>query len=190
MMILVAGANSSGKSLFAERLISGMSGTRCYIATMIPCGSEGAARVARHRQQRADLGFVTLELPCSVSEAALPDSCTVLLEDASNLLANAVFEQGGTPESVYDDIRKLEQRCRTLVVVTIGGLCETEYNGETRAYIRSLNRLNGLLRDRAQLVFEMHERKPLLQKQVRSPETDAVLSSLENGRADTENEPC
>ena len=39
----------------------------------------------------------------------------VLLEDVSNLLANAMFEKGGSSDSVFRDICALADRCRIFV---------------------------------------------------------------------------
>jgi adenosylcobinamide kinase/adenosylcobinamide-phosphate guanylyltransferase len=90
MMILIAGANSSGKSAFAEDLAVRIAdGPLYYIATMVPHGPEGAARVARHLTRRAGRGFITIESPGAVLPAR--DADTVLLEDVSNLLADAMF---------------------------------------------------------------------------------------------------
>ena len=51
MMILVVGSPDSGKSVKAEELAAELSGNekKIYLATMIPFGEEGAARVEKHR---------------------------------------------------------------------------------------------------------------------------------------------
>ena len=58
MLILVSGGSGSGKSAFAEDLItaSGLE-TKIYVATMQAWDAEGEARVARHRAMRAGKGF-------------------------------------------------------------------------------------------------------------------------------------
>ncbi len=62
MLILVTGGAASGKSAYAEALFKRLSGSapRFYVATMRPFGAEAAARIERHRKQRAALGARTL----------------------------------------------------------------------------------------------------------------------------------
>ena len=67
---------------------------RVYIATMRVYDEESEKRVARHRAQRADKGFATLECPMDLAGAGIEPGSTVLLEDIPNLLANEMFEAG------------------------------------------------------------------------------------------------
>ena len=96
-LILISGANGSGKSRYAELLLSRTTGERYYIATMQPQTPENHQRIAKHRLQRQGLAFHTLELPCGLQNARLPQAAVVLLEDVSNLLGNLLFEHNGTP---------------------------------------------------------------------------------------------
>ncbi len=163
-MILVMGENGSGKSAFAEKLTLKLGGERCYIATMIPCGDEGAKRVEKHRAQRAGMGFTTLELPYAVGGAQIPANAVVLLEDVSNLLANALFERGAIAERVLQDIRALDCRCRALIAVTISGLNPDDSEGETRGYVKALHALNESLFALSDTVVEMRGGQPRLRK--------------------------
>ena len=163
-LILICGANGSGKSLFAESLAGKTEGPRYYIATMDPATEEHRRRIEKHRRQRAHLGFETLERSLRVGEDLLPEGSVALLEDVSNLLANAMFAQGGAAEAVYADICRLLEKCRLLLAVTIGGLDEKSYGGETAAYIRELNALNGRLFDLAHAAVTMKDGAPVLTK--------------------------
>ena len=162
-LILVAGENGSGKSRCAENIVAQTTGRRYYIATMQPCSEENLRRVEKHRRQRRDLRFTTLELPHRVGAAAVENGSVVLLEDVSNLLANAMFERGGNEDSVYWDIEALLSRCCILVAV-ITGLREEGYDGETAAYIRALNGLNQRLLARAAAALTMKDRQPFAEK--------------------------
>jgi adenosylcobinamide kinase/adenosylcobinamide-phosphate guanylyltransferase len=122
---------------------------------MLPQGTEGAARVARHRAQRAHLSCQTLELPYHVAAAKLPTAATVLLEDVSNLLANNLFAAKGQRHEVLSDIVRLAENCATLIAVSISGLQALDYDGETADYIRELNLLNAEIAQRADKVIEM-----------------------------------
>lgn len=163
-LILVSGPNESGKSRFAEELVSRTAGTRYYIATMKPQTEENRRRVEKHRAQRAGLGFATLELPWGVGDAAVDPSGVVLLEDVSNLLGNLMFERGGDEENAYRQIRVLARRCALLVAVTISGLNDGDYAGETAAYISGLNALNERLFQCAAAAVELDNGIPRWRK--------------------------
>lgn len=164
MLILVRGGNGSGKSRYAEKLISGMGYPRYYLATMIPYGESGKARVEKHINQRKDLGFSTIETPYLYDLEAIPKDAVVLLEDVSNAVANRFFEKKEGWESVHADILKLGDACKTLVMVTITGYGEGDYAGETAQYINALNSINAALADAADQVFEMKDGVPICLK--------------------------
>jgi adenosylcobinamide kinase/adenosylcobinamide-phosphate guanylyltransferase len=147
MIAFVLGPNNSGKSAYAEDLAASLStGALYYIATMIPYGEEGRARVEKHRRQREKKDFVTLEQPTGVSGIALPPDSVVLLEDVSNLLSNSMFELGKNDDDIFNEITSLCKSCASAVLVSIDGLeAKPEYDDATRAYIDALNRLNGRL---------------------------------------------
>ena len=174
MVILVLGPNGSGKSAYAEKLARDPRRGEnhpfavYYIAAMIPYGAEGLARVEKHRKQRENMGFITVEKPFCVAEIPLPPEAAVLLEDVSNLLGNALFSRNRneSEDSVYQDITDLCAKCRTAVLVSIGGLTPApEYDGETRGYIEALNRLNRRLYGFADTVVIMRDGKPEIQKE-------------------------
>ena len=158
-LILVSGSNDSGKSLFAEELISRCDGPRYYIATMKPQTAENHQRIEKHRRQRKHLHCETLELPFEVANAPLKENSVVLLEDVSNLLANVLFEKKGSGSAVLNDILQLKQRCQLLVAVTISGYREEDYDGETAAYVRELNHINQQLFQAADIAYEMNHRQ-------------------------------
>ena len=62
MITLVTGGSGSGKSAYAEDVLTGFgSCERIYIATMFPFDEESHQRIARHRQMRAEKKFSTIE---------------------------------------------------------------------------------------------------------------------------------
>lgn len=162
--ILVSGPSGSGKSVFAEQLAARLPGSRYYIATMVPCTADNHRRIEKHRLQRQGLGFVTLERDRDVSLAPVEPGSTVLLEDVSNLLANALFAQGGSAGQVEEDIRGLAGRCGTFIAVTIAGLEEAGCTGETAGYIRDLNQLNRRLFQLADAAVSMKDGRPIARK--------------------------
>ena len=78
MLTIVTGGSASGKSEFAEGLVTASENkNRLYIATMQVYDAEGEKRVARHRAMRAQKGFDTLECPTDLAGADIPADCTV-----------------------------------------------------------------------------------------------------------------
>ena len=125
---------------------------------------ENLRRIQKHREQRTVLCFTTLEIPYHVGKAEISVGSTVLLEDVSNLLANAVFKHRKTSEDVYQDILALAERSGVFIAVTISGLRPDGYEGETAAYIDALNRLNQRLFEQSAAAVEMKEGIPKWKK--------------------------
>ena len=157
MLTLIIGGSGSGKSAFAEALVQKLPEERIYLATMSASDRESLRRIARHRRQRETLGFVTLEQPLRLWEAAVPARANVLLEDLSNLLANEMFSPaGGGVDAVRRGLEHLTAWCGNLTVVTnevfSGG---AEYEGDTLSYIKELAALNRETAARADLAVEL-----------------------------------
>ena len=143
MIVLVTGGSGCGKSTWAERLIASMpEEQRVYIATMQVYDEESVRRVARHRAQRAHLGFMTIECEQNLAAAEIPQGSVVLLEDLVNLTANEMFS-GGDVSRIVSALHDLAHRCRHLVMVTndvfSDGGC---YDESTQAYLRALAEIN------------------------------------------------
>ena len=149
MLILVSGGSASGKSEFAEGLVtaSGLE-TRAYLATMQVWDAESEGRVERHRRMRAGKGFATVECPVNLAGAVLPAGCAALLEDLSNLTANEFFGPQGR-EGAFG-------RVLSGVVVTNELFSDgMDYDPETLAYLDVLARLNRAVARRADRVYEV-----------------------------------
>ena len=160
MLILVSGGSASGKSEFAEGLVtsSGLE-NRIYLATMQVWDGESVRRVERHRQMRTGKGFATVECPTGLADVALPSGCAVLLEDLSNLCANEYFSPGGK-EGVLDrvlaGIRRAAEQAELLVVVTNELFSDgMDYAPDTLAWLAGLAGLNRAIAARAGGVYEV-----------------------------------
>ena len=160
MLILVSGGSASGKSEFAESLVtsSGLE-NRIYLATMQVWDQESVRRVERHRQMRAGKGFETVECPTGLADMVLPSGCAVLLEDLSNLCANEYFSpdgKDGTLDRVLAGIRRAADQAELLVVVTNELFSDgMDYDPNTLAYLSVLGELNRRTAALAEQVYEV-----------------------------------
>lgn len=140
---LILGPNNSGKSLYAENLaVENADSPLFYLATMIPQTDENHRRIEKHKKQRFGKGFETIEEPWNIHELSIPSDAVVLLEDASNLLANGIFLHQADATQCFQRILTLAEHCKKLIIVSIGGLSTGNYDAETDYYINQLNLLN------------------------------------------------
>lgn len=144
MIALIIGGSGSGKSAYAEKLVKQISqNKRVYIATMRVWDKESENRVARHRTQRAELGFETIECPVNLGDIQLPKDATVLLEDIPNLVANEMFDENGDVSRIIPAIEKLARSCKNLIIVTGNVFADGgNYDSETQEYMRLLSEVN------------------------------------------------
>lgn len=156
MIVLVTGGSGCGKSTWAERLVSALPAeNRIYIATMQVYDDESVQRVARHRAQRADKGFTTIECEKDLASADIPDGSTVLLEDLVNLMANEMFD-GGDVARIVPALEALARKCRHLILVTNDVFSDgISYPESTQEYLRQLANLNAEAAKLADCVVEV-----------------------------------
>ena len=143
MIVLITGGSGCGKSTWAEKLIASFPNEkRVYVATMQVHDEESVRRVARHRAQRADKGFTTIECEKDLASAPVEDGSIVLLEDLVNLMANEMFD-GGDVGRIIPAVKDLASRCRHLVMVTNDVFSDgIDYAESTREYIQMLAEIN------------------------------------------------
>ena len=160
MRTLVIGGAASGKSEYAEALAVRLPVPRFYIATMMPFDGEDIRRIEKHRLQRAEKGFHTMERYTDLSGLILPERGTVLLECLGNLTANELFSESGAREGASDAILRgveaMEMQCGELVVVTNDVHSDgSSYENETLRYIETLGYINRALAARFERVVEL-----------------------------------
>ena len=112
MNVLISGGCKNGKTGFAQEVARKLSGNgkRYYVATMIPYDGEDRTRITRHREDRAGMGFVTLEIGqniVSCLDAAAPKS-TFLVDSITALLLNELFPDTHSGEADPE----AAERCR------------------------------------------------------------------------------
>ena len=156
MIVLVTGGSGSGKSTWAEKLVASLPNeNRVYIATMQVYDAESVKRVERHRAQRADKGFRTIEREKDLASADIAEGSVVLLEDLVNLMANEMFD-GGDVSRIVPALNILAKKCRHLIMVTNDIFSDgMEYAESTQEYIRQLAEINNAAAQMADCVVEV-----------------------------------
>ena len=94
MRIWITSGAGSGKSSLAQELAAVLAAgePHYYVATMVPRDDEDRRRISRHIEDRAGMGFETIECPCRLMERVTPNpEGTYLLDSATALLSNAMF---------------------------------------------------------------------------------------------------
>ena len=165
MILLLTGGSGCGKSTYAEQIIASLPREkRIYVATMQVCDEESVRRVERHRAQRADKGFVTIECEKDLASAGIEEGSIVLLEDLVNLVANEMFG-GGDVRRIAPALAGLAARCRHLIMVTNDLFSDGEsYADSTLEYMRELAQVNAYAASLADCVCEVVYSIPVMLK--------------------------
>ncbi|MCL2704245.1 MAG: bifunctional adenosylcobinamide kinase/adenosylcobinamide-phosphate guanylyltransferase [Defluviitaleaceae bacterium] len=108
MRIFVSGGCKNGKSFYAQHLAKAQNmGFLYYVATMKPVDSEDDERIVRHRAERENWGFLTIEQPVCIEEILNKSDSrgSFLLDSVTALLANEMFlPDGSVNENAADKI--------------------------------------------------------------------------------------
>lgn len=196
MITLVIGGSGSGKSAYAEQMAvkAAGNGSLYYVATMQVYDEEGKKKVERHQKMRAGKGFLTIEQPRRLKEAAkkvatekvsagkvaaerVPAGKIVLLECMSNLVANEMFSEENLSavmdeakvkqlsHEIISGVTALQDSCDILIIVT-NQIFEDgiRYDASTMAYIRLLGDINRQIAERAEQVVEVVAGLPIFIK--------------------------
>ena len=184
MITLVTGGSGSGKSAYAESLLSSCEGIKYYIATMQIYDAEGEKKVERHRKLRAGKGFLTIESPMNVGKIEFAcvgeseqaqyrqevemkvqgnsEKKSALLECMSNLTANEMFTKDGMKSAeevagkIVSEIQTLSQKIDNLVIVTNNVFEDgVIYDAGTMEYLKALGRINAAFARLADRVVEV-----------------------------------
>ncbi len=126
MKILFSGGCKNGKSTLAERSVKALAGDGplYYIATMIPHDDEDRARIRRHVESRAGMGFITLEQGTDVTRCLdrADENGAFLLDSVTALLSNEMWSENGydpdAGERAAAELTELARRARHIVFVS------------------------------------------------------------------------
>ena len=157
MFSIVTGGSASGKSEYAENIVPN-TGSRVYLATMEPFGTEAETRIARHRKLREGKGFKTIECPVNIGNCF--EACRgrhVLLEDLPNLVANEMFSSHAhSTAGIAEQILDLAHISESLICVT--GILTADgrkYDESTMKYLKELAAIERTLAAHADRVIEV-----------------------------------
>lgn len=129
-LTFICGGVRSGKSAFAERWLVDEArqngGRLVYIASGQATDSEMQARIERHRQDRVDHHWTTLEQPTKLEDVLpiIQQGDYVLWDCLSTWLANELYEGWETGTPCIKQAGCMEQKAQKLYV-TIDKLCMT-----------------------------------------------------------------
>ncbi len=195
MISLLTGGCKNGKSGLAQKLAVLLSkrkhGRLFYVATMKSTGEEDDERIRRHVEDRAGLGFETIEIQTDINKIMQKDAATYLIDSLTALLANEMFtERNGSfftdreaPERVGTELEELmkttTEKSTDLIFVSDGIYSDSAiYDGDTFLYREGLGELERVVTDCADLVIEMCAGVPMIHKKSVAAAEDKELMDL------------
>lgn len=183
MNILISGGCKNGKSSYAQNLAVKLAEktpeipenkvanppSLIYFATMIPHDSEDDERIQKHREDRKNLGFSTVEFGKSISEAAkkLEPSSVVLFDSLTALVANEMFdgrtdfdsletEEETILQKLQDELKILMAQVSSVIFVTDTIFNEGKiYDKTTELYRKILAKTEQFVAKNCDRVVEM-----------------------------------
>ena len=165
---LVLGGARSGKSRYAERLVTAQPGPRIYLATATAGDAEMAERIRHHREQRGS-GWTTVEEPLALAErlreVACPDGA-VLVDCLTLWLSNLMggnHDVDAAGAALVDVLPKLAGP--VVFVSNEVGLGIVPENALARRFRDAAGRLNQTIAGNAQAVVFIAAGLPLFLKQ-------------------------
>jgi adenosylcobinamide kinase / adenosylcobinamide-phosphate guanylyltransferase len=163
---LVIGGARSGKSRFAEALVTGTGFPRIYVATAEGWDDEMRERIARHKADRGH-GWLTVEAPRDLcgALAAVPAGHVVLVDCATLWLTNHLLA-GADLDAETDALFAAFAACAAPVVVVSNevGWSIVPDNALARAFRDAQGRLNQRLAAQADLVVAVMAGLPFVLK--------------------------
>lgn len=166
-LTLVLGGAASGKSAFAEGVVSKTGRDRVYIATAQAFDAEMAEKISEHRKSRGT-GWRTLEAPRDVPAALeqVEARDVVLLDCATLWLSNVMLAETKETEIAVEEFFEALDNCPAPVVVVSNetGMGIVPEHKLGRAFRNAQGRLNQRLAARAEAVVFVAAGLPMFLK--------------------------
>jgi len=120
-IIFVSGGSRSGKSRYAEQRAAAIPGPRTYIATCPVIDAELEQRIARHRRQRADQDWRTIEEPVDLLRALRDsrNSAVVLVDCLTLWINNLLFAAQEHRQELGEE--QIDELCQQLAAAARQG---------------------------------------------------------------------
>lgn len=166
-LTLVLGGARSGKSAFAEKLVTGATETPVYLATAQAHDDEMAARIQAHQKARESAGWHTIEEPVDLTDVleARERHEVVLLDCATLWLSNLIMEDRDVAAETQKVMTALTAtKARVVVVSNEIGLGVVPDNALARRFRDDQGQLNQNIAAEAQLVVTVMAGLPLVLK--------------------------
>ncbi|MCM3756041.1 threonine-phosphate decarboxylase CobD [Sporosarcina aquimarina] len=185
-LTFISGGVRSGKSAYAEQLVrtgaKQTGGRLIYIASGTATDDEMSERIARHRTDRADDGWMTIEQPTHLEDVlpSLQQGDHVLWDCVTTWLGNVAYEgwETGSPcilktecmdekiTKLLDTIKGIQNLTNQLVIVSNEVFDEPLKTEEiTRTYTHTLGKLHQAIVAKADTAIEMDSGLPIVHKQ-------------------------
>lgn len=163
---LILGGASSGKSAFAENLVTNQNGRYVYLATAQAFDEEMTAKITRHKSDRGT-GWTTIEAPLDIPAAIndIRETDIVLLDCATLWLSNHILADS---DLVVEQNRLLTalNNCAAPVVVVSNELGQgiVPDNAMARQFRDAQGKLNQRLAAESTLVVMVTAGLPIVLK--------------------------
>ena len=162
---LVLGGARSGKSRFAEQLVSAHPGRRVYLATAEAGDAEMAERIRQH-QDRRGADWTTIEAPLELADALATANSAAVLVDCLTLWLSNLMGAGRDPAAETSRLVAELPRLRGPVVFVSNevGLGIVPDNALARSFRDAAGRLHQAVAEAADRVYFVAAGLPLLLK--------------------------
>ena len=168
MIVFICGGSKSGKSSLAQNISRALIKDKplYYIATMIPSDNEDKEKIRLHIEDRADMGFETVE--CGRNILSVTDSTdiegTFMLDSVTALLTNEMYGNFATKgvdasagQRCAADIKSLAETVKNIVIVSDYIFSDgNSYDKDTELFTESLACIGNSIAQYADVVMEMN----------------------------------
>jgi adenosylcobinamide kinase / adenosylcobinamide-phosphate guanylyltransferase len=163
--MLVLGGARSGKSMYAERLLTKHTAPWIYLATAQPIDDEMKRRIAEHQLRRGE-GWRTIEAPIAIVDALDREAAQPVLVDCLTLWLTNLTLGGHDVATATSDLEAALSRRRgpTVLVSNEVGLGIVPQTSLGRSFRDEAGRLNQRMAARAEHVVFMIAGLPMTLK--------------------------
>lgn len=165
MIIYISGGCKNGKSSIAENIcikLKNKDENMYYIATMKPVDKEDILRIEKHRKERQNLNFETLEINKDIYKILniANINSTFLLDSTTALLMNEMFLEDEINFKAYKKVTKdlllIIEKLKNIVIVSDYIFSDSiEYDEITKAYRKGLAYIDKAICEKADVVLEI-----------------------------------